>query len=97
MYLTIVWQVGYFHLTGRKVIQYLFAKKNDKQRLNNYRPISLLPIRSKIFERLVFNEMFGFFIESDVISQYQSSFKPGDEGFGVCSVFLDISKAFDKV
>ena len=30
-------------------------KKNDKQRLNNYRPIFLLPICSKIFERLIFN------------------------------------------
>ena len=90
-------------------------KKNDKQRLNNYRPISLLPICSKIFERLIFNEMFGFFIENDLMSQHQSGFKPGDscinqllpitheiyqsfdEGFDVCSVFLDISKAFDKV
>ena len=46
-------------------------KKNDKQRLNNYRPISLLPICSKIFERLIFNEMFGFFIENDLTSQHQ--------------------------
>ena len=90
-------------------------KKNDKQCLNNYRPISLLPICSKIFERLIFNEMFEFFIENDLISQHQSGFKPGDscinqllsitheiyqsfdEGFDVRSVFLDISKAFDKV
>ena len=90
-------------------------KKNDKQCLNNYRPISLLPICSKIFERLIFNEMFGFLIEIDLISQHQSGFKPGDscinqflsiaheiyqsfdEGFDVRSVFLDISKAFDKV
>ena len=66
-----------------------------------------------MFERIIFNEMFGFFIENDPISQYQSGFKPGDscinqllsitheiyqsfdEGFGVRSVFLDISKAFD--
>ena len=59
--------------------------------------------------------MFGFFIENYLISQHQSSFKPGDssinqflsitheiyqsfdEGFDVRSVFLDISKAFDKV
>ena len=53
-------------------------KKNGKQRLNNYRPISLLPIYSKIFEQLIFNEMFGFFIENDLISPHQSSFKPGD-------------------
>ena len=90
-------------------------KKNDKQRLNNYRPISLLPICSKIFERIIFNEIFRFFIKNDLISQHQSGFKPGDscinqllsitheiyqsfdQGFDVRSVFLDISKAFDKV
>ena len=32
-------------------------KKNDKQCLNNYRPISLLPICSKIFEPLIFNNV----------------------------------------
>ena len=53
-------------------------KKNDKQCLNNYRPISLLPICSKYFERLIFNEMFGFFIENDLISQHRSGFKLGD-------------------
>ena len=36
-------------------------KKGNKQSLKNYRPISLLPICSKIFERLVYNEMFTFF------------------------------------
>ena len=53
-------------------------KENDKQRLNNYRPISLLPICSKIFERSIFNEMFGFLIENDLISQHQYGFEPGD-------------------
>ena len=53
-------------------------KKNYKQCLNNYRPISLPPICSKIFEWLIFNEMFEFFIENNPISQHQSGFKPGD-------------------
>ena len=35
-------------------------KKGDKQCLKNYRPISLLPICSKIFERLIYNELFAF-------------------------------------
>ena len=90
-------------------------EKNDKERLNNYRPISLLPICSKIFERIIFHEIFRFFIKNDLISQHQSGFKPGDscinqllsitheiyqsfdQGFDVRSVFLNISKAFDKV
>ena len=90
-------------------------KKDDKQCLKNYRPISLLPICGKIFEKLIFNEMFKFFIENELISPNQSGFKPGDscinqllaitheiyksfdDGFEVRGVFLDISKAFDKV
>ena len=90
-------------------------KKGDKQALKNYRPVSLLPICGKILERLMFNEMFEFFIENKLIPSSQSGFKPGDscinqllsitheiyssfdEGLEVRSVFLDISKAFDKV
>ena len=86
-------------------------KKVNKQSLENYRPISLLPICSKIFERLIYNEMFT---ENNLISPNQSGFRPGvscvnqllaitheiyksfDEGFEVRGVFLDISKAFDK-
>ena len=36
-------------------------KKNDKQIVSNYRPVSFLPICSKIFEKLIFNELFKFF------------------------------------
>ena len=36
-------------------------KKNDKQIVSNYRPVSLLPICSKIFEKLILNELFKFF------------------------------------
>ena len=37
-------------------------KKGDKQCLENYRPISLLPICSEIFERLIYNELFTLLI-----------------------------------
>ena len=90
-------------------------KKGDKQVLKNYCLVSLLPICGKVFERLIFNEMFSFLLENNLVSPNQSGFKPGDscinqllsitheifqsfdEGFEVRSVFLDISKAFDKV
>ena len=36
--------------------------KNAKQSIANYQPISLLPIRGKIFARLLYNEMFDFII-----------------------------------
>ena len=36
-------------------------KKDDKQNLKNYHPVSLVPICRKIFERLIFNEIFRVF------------------------------------
>ena len=53
-------------------------KKSDKQILQNYRPLSLLPICGKVFERLIYNSPFEYFIENDLISPNQSGFKPGD-------------------
>ena len=90
-------------------------KKGHKQSLKNYTPISLFPICSKIFERPIYNEIFNFFTENNLISRNQSGFRHGDfcvkqllaitheiyesfdEGFELRGVFLDISKAFDKV
>ena len=37
-------------------------KKESKNLITNYRLISLLPIFSKVFERLVFNALFNFFL-----------------------------------
>ena len=48
-------------------------KKRDKQTLENYLPISLLPICGKILERLMFDKMFNFFVENKLISSNQSN------------------------
>ena len=57
-------------------------KKNDKKHLNSYWAISLLPICSKIFKRSKFTEMFGFFIENNLISQHEFCFETGDVAIG---------------
>ena len=106
---------GSFPLEWKKANVVAVHKKGDKQCLRNYRPVSLLPICGKILVRLIFNEMFSFLIENNLISSNQSGFKPGDscitqllsikheiyksfdDGFEVRGIFLDISKAFDKV
>ena len=92
-------------------------RKEDKNLLTNYRLISLLPIFSKIFERVIYNSLFNHFQSNKVFTSSQSGFLPGDSciaqllsiiheiqtAFGnnptvdVRGVFLDISKAFDRV
>ena len=49
---------GVFTSERKKGNIILIHKKNDKQSINNHRPVSLLPICGKIFERLLFNKMF---------------------------------------
>ena len=92
-------------------------KKNDKQSVKNYRPISLLPLCGKIFEKIVFENIYSYLNENQLITSNQSGFRPGDctvnqllylvneihdcfehkNSIEVRAVFLDISKAFDKV
>ena len=53
-------------------------KKSDKQILKNCWPVSLFPIRGKVFECLIYNSLFEYFIESNLIFPSQSGFKLGD-------------------
>ena len=92
-------------------------KKGDKQVLKNYRPVSLLPICGKKFEKLLFNALYSFFEVHKLLNPCQSGFKKNDScinqlvsitheiysafdcnpSLEVRGVFLDLSKAFDKV
>ena len=38
----------------------------------------MLPICGKVFQRLIFNSIFNYFIENNFLSPYQSGFIPGD-------------------
>ena len=50
----------------------------------------------KILERLIFNEMFRFLIERNLISSNQSGFKPGDSCINqLLSITHEIYKSFD--
>ena len=53
-------------------------KKNDKQLIQNYRPISLLPIFGKIFEKVVFSRIYNFLLSERLLNPNQSEFRPSD-------------------
>ena len=73
-------------------------KRDDKQNVKNYRPVSLLPIFKKIFERLIYNEMYSFFTENDLISSNLSGFKQGDSCINrLLSITHDIYQSLDQV
>ena len=53
-------------------------KKNDKRCINNYRPVSLLPICGKIFERIIYNPVYLCLENNDLLNPHQSGFRSND-------------------
>lgn len=52
-------------------------KKDSMNVVSNYRPVSLLCVASKIFERIIFKYVFNFFRDNFVINDFQSGFQSG--------------------
>ena len=50
-------------------------KGNIKNDPNNYRPISVLPILAKVFEKLVFDQIYSYLTENGILSKFQSGFR----------------------
>ena len=90
-------------------------KKGDKGHVKNYRPVSLLSNVAKVQERIVFDVLYNYCSEHNLLTWRNSGFKKLDsamyqiinvthqvnqeleKGKDLCLIFLDISKAFDKV
>ena len=92
-------------------------KKERENVVKNNRPISLLPICGKIFEKLIYNSLFEYIKVNNLFTNCQSGFLAGyscisqllsitheiyktfdgNPSLEVRGVFLDISKAFDRV
>lgn len=88
-------------------------KKGDRQQVGNYRPVSLLCIGGKIFEKILYKHLFNHVAAK--LSVHQSGFLPKhstvthllelnhtvlrelDGGKEAICTFYDITKAFDKV
>ena len=52
-------------------------KDGSKLVMGNYRPISVLPIISKIFEQEIFQQLYKYMNENNLISKFQCAFRPG--------------------
>ena len=50
-------------------------KKGDVSMLSNYRTISLLPTISKIFERILFNQLYDYFNSNNLLAEEQYGFR----------------------
>jgi hypothetical protein len=50
----------------------------NRQHKANYRPVSLLPLFSKICEKTVFTRLYNFLLDIGFLYKYQSGFRPGD-------------------
>ena len=53
-------------------------KKNDKRLIKNYRPVSLLPVCGKIFEKIIYNSLFKYLKDNNLSNGNQSDFRPGE-------------------
>ena len=50
-------------------------KKGSTQDKSNYRPISVLPVVSRLFEKLVFDQLYSYFNDNKLIFSDQSGFR----------------------
>jgi hypothetical protein len=108
-------QLAKFPLIWKRANVLPIFKKAEAFITTNYRPVSLLSILAKVFEKIVFKYLFNYFRDHFLISVWQSGFLPGsstvtqlteiydqfckavNSGKEIRVVFLDISKAFDRV
>ena len=64
-------------------------KKGDEKLLDNYRPISLLPVLSKVFEKVVYNQVYEYFTLHKLFYKSQYGFRKGHSTELACLELLD--------
>ena len=50
-------------------------KQGEPSDLNNYRPISLISVIAKVFERVIYDQLYHFLTNEDIISNHQSGLR----------------------
>ena len=87
---------GLFPDSWKKSIIVLVYKKGDKQLLENYKPVSLLPIFGKNFEKIVFNNIFEYLQKNNLLYENQSGSWQSDScEYQLLSIFYEFYASFN--
>ena len=72
-------------------------KKDDRCQLSNYRPISVLPVFSKLFERLMYNHLYSHFVRNKLLFERQFGFQPNcSTEHAIVDLTNHLTKCLDK-
>ena len=72
-------------------------KAGDPTLISNYRRISILPVFSNVFERLIYNRLMNYVTEQNILYNFQFGFRKHYSIEMAISVLIDnISKAIDN-
>ena len=69
-YFKFLWMLVHLLPNGKKANIVPIHKKNDKQIVSNYRPVSPLRIFRKIFEKFIFDKLFKFFEVENLLCKH---------------------------
>ena len=87
----------FFPINAKSQKLSFYIKKGLKTDLNNISPISLLPLVSKIIERIIHDQTMNFLSDNNELYKYQSSFRKF-HSTDICLLNLHgkITKGFDS-
>ena len=72
-------------------------KKEYKHHIENYRPISILPSISKIFEKVIYNQLYAYFVDNNYFSKTQYGFrKQHSTEYAILEITNRILSEFDN-
>ena len=64
-------------------------KSGNLKSVNNYRPISLLPLPCKLLEKIVHNRVYGFLTREGILTKFQGGFRSGHSTTSTLAEFTD--------
>src|SRR5688572_18913713 len=72
-------------------------KQGNKNEVSNFRPVSILPFFSKLFERVMYDRLYSFINQSKILYPFQHGFQPGHSTYmSLIDIQDKISQAMDN-